>query len=256
MQLKFSKYQGTGNDFILIDARKNIELNTPQIQQLCHRNFGIGSDGLLLLKNSDNYDFKMQFFNPDGSEATFCGNGGRCIVKFAFDNNIINKECVFEAADGIHKTTIKENKVKLQMINVTDIKIFEDLIYLNTGTHHTVKFVEQLDDSQIQNASKSRYDKRFKPFGTNVNFVEINKDNSIKLRTYEKGVEAETLSCGTGVVASALALAIKNKLQQGRINVYTRGGELQVEFNYKNNRFEQVFLIAPAIKVFEGLINI
>lgn len=254
MDLEFLKYQASGNDFIMIDGRNDIKLNPEQIKFLCDRHFGIGSDGILIIRNSKKFDFRMEFYNPDGTQATFCGNGGRCIVKFAQELKIINSECKFEAADGRHSAQIIKNKVKLQMIDVTDIKIFDDLIYLNTGTHHAVKFVNELNDELIENAPNIRYDKRFQPFGTNVNFVE-QAGSKLKVRTYEKGVEAETLSCGTGVVASALAYALNKKLNSGQITVKARGGELKVEFQKSLKGFENVYLIGEAKKVFKGSIS-
>lgn len=254
--MHFYKYHGTGNDFIMLDGRKNLQLTFEQIQKLCDRNFGIGSDGLLIVRKNKNADFTMEFYNPDGSVATFCGNGARCIVKFANFLQIIENETVFEAKDGLHIAKIIDENVDLQMINVENFKFVDDLIYMNTGTHHVVKFVENVDEIEIMNdARKIRYDKRFAPEGTNVNYVQICEDY-IKIRTYEKGVEAETLSCGTGVTASAIAFAIKKNISNSIVNVKAKGGNLRVSFEKENNIFKNIHLIGNAVKVFEGQIDI
>ncbi len=256
MKIDFYKYHGTGNDFIMIDGRTGIELSTEQIQFLCDRHFGIGSDGLLIVRNSHDYDFRMQFYNPDGSEGSFCGNGARCIVKFAKQLDIIANKCFFIAKDGIHKAQIINENVQLQMIDVADYKIYDDLIYLNTGTQHAVVFVDDIDRIDIKNsATKIRFDQRFAPQGTNVNFIQKYKDG-IKIRTYEKGVEAETLSCGTGVVASSLAYALEHKIEKGRIRVKAKGGDLSVDFEKNETGFEKIFLTAQAKLVFFGEIDV
>lgn len=253
--MKFYKYHGTGNDFIMIDGRNNIQLSTEKIQQLCNRNFGIGSDGILIIRNNSQVDFTMEFYNPDGSLATFCGNGARCIVKFAQELQIIDNNCTFEAKDGLHKAKIINQKVDLQMIDVEKHEFIEEMIYLNTGTQHLVKFANNIDAIQIMTeAPVLRYNKHFEPSGTNVNFVE-ETENNIKIRTYEKGVEAETLSCGTGVTASAIAYAIKNNITKSTINVQTKGGNLQVSFEKNNEKFTNIHLIGNAIKVFKGEIS-
>jgi len=253
--MKFHKYHGTGNDFIMIDGRNNFQFSTEQIKNLCHRNFGIGSNGVLIIRNNKKVDFTMEFYNPDGSVATFCGNGARCIVNFAKQLQIIDNDTIFEAKDGFHKAQIIHNLVDLQMIDVENHKIFNDIIYMNTGTHHVVKFVENVDEIDIlKEAPLIRYSKNFKPEGTNVNYVQI-IDNDIKIRTYEKGVEAETLSCGTGVTASALAFAIKNNYRKKLINVQTKGGDLQVSFEKSKLKFTDIHLIGNAEKVFEGEIS-
>ncbi|MEA3450721.1 MAG: diaminopimelate epimerase [Bacteroidota bacterium] len=256
MKIHIYKYQGTGNDFVMIDGRDGITLSDEQIVFLCNRNFGVGSDGLIILRNSVDYDFQMEFYNPDGSEATFCGNGARCIVKFAQKLNIIDNECTFVAKDGKHSAQIIDDKVKLQMIDVENIRAYDDLIYMNTGTHHSVVFVDNVDTVEInESAPKIRFDDRFAPDGTNVNFIQKYK-TGIKVRTFEKGVEAETLSCGTGVVASALAFAIKNNISGRNISVYAKGGDLSVDFNKNINGFVNVFLTGMAKFVFDAYIEL
>ena len=256
MKIHFYKYHGTGNDFIVIDGRKGITINKEQIQFLCDRHFGVGSDGLLIVRNSEEYDFRMEFYNPDGSEATFCGNGARCIVKFARELNIIDNSCIFVAKDGEHFARIIDEKVKLKMIDVDNIKIFEDLIYINTGTHHSVVFVDNVDKVNIEKiAPKIRYDERFAPEGTNVNFVQ-QSENAIKVRTFEKGVEAETLSCGTGAVASVLSYSIKKQISSQEIKVKVKGGDLWVSFEKNSDVFTNVYLIGSALLVFDAYIEV
>lgn len=256
MKTDFYKYHGTGNDFVMIDGRDGRFFSAQQIRSLCNRHFGIGSDGLLIIRNDDELDFKMEFFNPDGSEATFCGNGARCIVKFANQLGIVENKCEFVAKDGKHSAEILNDKVSLRMIDIADIKVFDDLIYLNTGTHHTAVFVDDVEAIDINSvAAKIRFDNRFSPLGTNVNFIQAYEDG-IKVRTYEKGVEAETLSCGTGVVASALAYCLKNDFSLQEIKVKVKGGNLEVKFEKDNERFINVFLIGPAVLVYSGEIEI
>lgn len=255
MNLKFWKYQATGNDFILFDGRNDLRLDTEQIKFLCDRHFGIGSDGILIVRKSDSYDFRMEFFNPDGSEATFCGNGGRCIAKFANEILDFPQNLKFIAKDGKHEAKVSGKKVRLQMRNVDVIKKYNDLIYLNTGTHHAVIFTEKEIENINEIARPVRYDERFAPEGTNVNFVRV-RDGKLYVRTYEKGVEAETLSCGTGVVASALAFAYEYHISESRVEVLTKGGHLSVDFNKIGDKFSKIFLTGEALKVFEGEIEI
>ncbi|HPT02799.1 MAG TPA: diaminopimelate epimerase [Bacteroidales bacterium] len=258
--LHFDKYQGTGNDFILVDDRKqHRDFNGKTIVKLCDRRFGIGSDGLLLLRERQGYDFEMLFFNPDGSRATFCGNGARCISAFAASLGVIQDEASFLAPDGAHKASVlsrngNDSLVSISMIDPVIYHHSEDYTYLNSGTYHVVKFVPDPDAVEIMKAGPEiRYDGRFAPAGTNVNFARINQD-SVYVRTYEKGVEAETLSCGTGVTATAIAASLRT----GRtdVRVVTKGGELRVHFSRKDNNFEGVFLEGPAVKVFSGSINL
>lgn len=257
MILDFFKYQGSGNDFIMIDGRKGLNISVEIIKRLCDRHFGVGSDGILVIDNSENADFKMIFYNPDGSRATFCGNGARCIVKFANYLKIINQNAHFVADDGIHYSEIIDNLVKLKMTDVQNVKLYEDLVYINTGTHHVMKFVENIDEIDIINEAKPiRYSSNFEPAGTNVNFVQKINKNTLKIRTYEKGVENETLSCGTGTVASALAYFLISKEQTNCINVYTKGGLLKVDFNsIENNCFKDIYLTGAAEFVFSGKID-
>ena len=255
----FVKYHATGNDFILIDNRAgNYDTNRKFVSYLCHRRFGIGADGLILLNSSEKYDFEMLYFNSDGREATMCGNGGRCIVAFASYHNIINKTCIFSASDGIHKARILKRDqnityVDLQMSDVKEIQKNKNNYILNTGSPHLVKFtnrVEQLD--VLHNGRSIRYSDQFKEEGVNVNFVEVRPDNTLFVRTYERGVENETLSCGTGVVASAIAHAYRSATQIEEVNISTPGGMLNVKFKQQFNIFTDISLAGPATFVFEG----
>lgn len=262
MKIKFYKYQATGNDFIIIDAREeNLVLEKKDIQFLCDRHFGIGSDGLIIFGNSDKADFSMQFFNPDGSGGMMCGNGGRSIVKFASDKGVIYDSCSFIAPDGLHFATINEDIVSLKMVNPTLLQRFEDGYYINTGTSHFVVFENSLNEIDIIKKGRAlRYDERFSPYnGCNVNFVEEISANNLKIQTYERGVEDETLACGTGICAAALTYSIEKGLKNGKhtVNISAKGGDLQVEFEKKSdNSLSEVYLIGTANSVFEGEIEI
>lgn len=259
MQLHFYKYQGTGNDFILIDNRKNeIDLTTEQIKWLCDRRFGVGADGLMMLEIEPGADFKMVYFNSDGNESSMCGNGGRCISAFAKKIGVINDRAKFIAIDGVHEAVIHEGFVSLKMNDVKSIEKNEDHFYLNTGSPHYVKFVEDVNQYNVfEEGKKIRYNDRFAAEGTNVNFIE-KKDDVVFVRTYERGVEGETLSCGTGVTASALVAAI-NGIATGKnyCKISTLGGDLRVKFDkVLETNFYNIWLEGPAEFVFEGQIEI
>lgn len=259
MQLHFYKYQGTGNDFILLDNRKNeIQLTTEQIAFLCNRRFGIGADGLMLLELEPGADFKMVYFNSDGNQSSMCGNGGRCISAFAAKMGLMNDRAKFIAIDGIHEAVIHEGFVSLKMNDVKSIEKTEDFFFLNTGSPHYVKFVENVDSYNVfEEGKKIRNNERFLAEGTNVNFIE-RKEDSVFVRTYERGVENETLSCGTGVTASALVAALSG-MSTGKnyCKVSTLGGELRVKFDkVLESNFYNIWLEGPAEFVFEGDIHI
>lgn len=260
MQLSFYKYQGTGNDFILIDNRSNeISLTTEQIHFLCDRRFGIGADGLMLLEVEPGSDFKMVYYNSDGNPSSMCGNGGRCITAFAKHLGIIKNTAKFLAIDGIHEAAIDENEiVSLKMQDVKSVEVGNDYFYLNTGSPHFVKFVNNVQTFDVKNmGALIRYNDRFKEEGTNVNFIERVEDN-LFVRTYERGVEDETYSCGTGVTAAALVAAIKG-VSNGKNNCFikTLGGNLEVKFErVLEQNFYNIWLIGPAQKVFNGIIEI
>ncbi len=268
MNLFFQKYQGTGNDFVMIDDRteKFDAKNTKLIEKLCDRRFGIGADGLILLQNDKDSDFKMVYFNADGREGSMCGNGGRCIVAFAHSLGIFTENTVFNAVDGLHEADIKDGIVSLKMKDVDNIEIGEGFYWLDTGSPHYVAYVDQLADFDVFNRGKAiRYSERFREKGTNVNFVERIGDKCLSVRTYERGVEDETLSCGTGVTACAIAESYANPAMNGisnlglgreyEIKIKVLGGDLSVAYHKKDNQFTNIFLKGKAEKVFEGNIN-
>jgi len=259
MNLTFYKYQGTGNDFVIIDNRNNaIELTTAQVKKLCDRRFGIGADGLMLLNSKAGYDFEMIYYNADGRESTMCGNGGRCLVKFAYNLGIHKKKYLFIAVDGEHEATVEDNGwVHLKMKNVDGMerKHYTDYM-LDTGSPHYIKNITNLQHFDVVKSGKDiRYSDEFRNAGINVNFVEQN-GNSIFVRTYERGVEDETLSCGTGVTAAALVYA-HNDNGFNRVNVQTLGGKLAVEFDKTGETsFRNIWLCGPADFVFKGEVEL
>lgn len=254
MEIQFYKYQGTGNDFIILDNRdgKYNSLTDSAIAKMCHRKFGIGADGLMLLENEDGFDFKMRYHNADGKEGSMCGNGGRCLVKFAHDHGIIKDAYHFIASDGPHDATIQENGlVRLKMKDVDNVSVSAESSVLNTGSPHYIHWVTDLDGFDVFNQGRSiRYNDVYKAEGINVNFVKKEEDG-IRVRTYERGVEDETLSCGTGVTAAAIASS--GTMGQQHINVQVEGGALSVSFNrIGENHFTDVWLIGPATFVYSG----
>lgn len=262
MDIPFFKYQGTGNDFVILDNR-NLQwealLSTEQIAFLCDRRFGIGADGLILLSDSPDQDFRMIYYNADGRESSMCGNGGRCIVAFAQKVGLIDEHCTFEAIDGLHEASIAGTQVKLKMGKPHGLhSISSDAVWLDTGSPHYVQFqdtaVSQLNVDQA--GSKIRYSEPFKKEGTNVNFVNVLGKAHLQVRTYERGVEAETLSCGTGVTACAYAYLKSQPEGVETIQVQTEGGKLSVEVNNFQQADEAVYLIGPATFVFEGNISL
>lgn len=255
MKQTFYKYQATGNDFVMIDNRQqNFDKNnTKLISLLCDRRFGIGADGLILLENHTTHDFKMVYYNADGNQSSMCGNGGRCLVAFAKQLGIISNKAVFEAIDGLHHATIEGDIVKLQMQNVDAVENHRTHIFLDTGSPHHVQFEASIDDFDIKTkGAKIRYGAPYNEAGSNVNFVKKQSDSSFKVRTYERGVENETLSCGTGVTAVALAMHYIGETEKNLITLQTQGGNLQVSFNIENGVYNNVWLIGPATMVFQG----
>ncbi len=258
MMYTFYKYQGTGNDFIMIDNRQGIfnKNNTKLISFLCDRRFGIGADGLILLENHDTYDFKMIYFNSDGNESSMCGNGGRCIASFAQFLNVVENKCTFEAIDGMHKAILHDDQVSLLMQDVSGIENHGSHLFLNTGSPHHVQLESMLKDLDIkEEGAKIRYGKPYNEVGTNVNFVKKLSDNSFAIRTYERGVEDETLSCGTGVTAVALAMNYIGETEKNLVQLETEGGRLEVAFKKSENGFEDIWLKGPAKQVFKGEIE-
>lgn len=258
MPLSFNKYHGTGNDFILIDNRnEEVVLSTEQIKFMCDRHMGIGADGLMLLQLADGYDFKMVYYNSDGRESTMCGNGGRCITAFAKKLGIIEDKARFIAIDGEHESFFTDDLISLHMKNVEGIFSAETFFELNTGSPHYVHFTDYVNELDVKKeGALIRYSPRYKDEGINVNFVEKINEHEIFVRTYERGVENETLSCGTGVTACSLVLKQKNTGLQ-TVKVHTPGGELQVTMNnLGENKFQDIWLTGKAIHVFSGQIDL
>lgn len=261
MNLTFYKYQGTGNDFVMIDNRDLSfpKKNTSLINFLCDRRFGIGADGLILLENEEGYDFKMVYYNADGNESTMCGNGGRCLVAFAKQIGVIGDTTTFIAIDGEHHASIDTNQnVSLQMIDVDTLTVEEEFVFLNTGSPHHVQEVSNLKEFNIKKeGALIRYSHLYTANGgTNVNFVSpLDHANAFAVRTYERGVEDETLSCGTGVTAVAIAMKKTGKASSNHITLETQGGTLEVLFEEHNNVYTNIFLKGPATLVFKGSID-
>jgi diaminopimelate epimerase len=258
MTIVFNKYQGAGNDFIIIDNRKGRfnPSDSGLIKKLCDRRFGIGADGLILIKDSSEYNFEMQYFNSDGFEGSMCGNGGRCSADFALRNGITCNNMIFKAIDGTHKAISEKRIIRLQMNNVKDTVIIRDNYFINTGSPHYMIFNPNIDKIDVYNEGKKiRHSDDFAPGGTNVNFVEV-QESGIYVRTFERGVEDETLACGTGVTASAIATVLSGKSDKNSVDVRTRGGNLNVEFNIKGPEVTDIWLSGPATYVFEGEIEV
>lgn len=259
MQFTFYKYHGTGNDFVIFDNRENTfpKNNTKLIEFLCDRRFGIGGDGLMLLEKHPKFDFTMVYFNSDGSTSTMCGNGGRCLVAFAKKLGIVNEEAHFEASDGYHFARIEGELIALQMIDVSDIQLKDTYEYVFTGSPHHVQLVKNLSSFDVKNkGAQIRYSELYGEKGSNVNFVEQVNEATFNVRTYERGVEDETLSCGTGVTAVAIAMFETGKTKESVVELNVPGGKLKVSFVKDNNEYKNVFLTGPAQFVFEGSIEI
>ncbi len=269
--MKFYKYQGTGNDFVMIDNRNEVfpKADIKLIEKLCDRRFGIGADGLILLENESGVDFKMVYFNSDGNQSTMCGNGGRCLVAFAKQLNIISNQATFTAIDGLHYATVLENgTVSLQMQDVLEVRVEPNYFFLNTGSPHHVQLVNNLQQYDVKaTGGKIRYGALYKKEGSNINFVSKIAHNHFAIRTYERGVEDETLSCGTGATATAIAMyvaektkaingngALQNVTNKITQDIDVQGGTLTVTFSENNGIFSNIFLVGPATFVFEGII--
>jgi diaminopimelate epimerase len=260
MQLHFYKFQGTGNDFIIVDNfhQQAPEISRKQMIHLCHRRFSIGADGIIFLNKVNGYDFGMEYYNADGRESTMCGNGGRCLVKFAHLTGIHKTEYNFMAIDGPHQAEIEmSGDVRLKMKEVNKIEYHHSYAVLNTGSPHFVKFATHVEEIDVlATGSDIRNSSAFAAEGINVNFVETIDEDSIFVRTYERGVEDETLSCGTGVTAAAL-LCAHNENGFNTVNVRTKGGLLRVEFDkYSDQYFNNIWLCGPAEMVFKGEVKL
>ncbi|MEP5254767.1 MAG: diaminopimelate epimerase [Winogradskyella arenosi] len=253
--MTFYKYQGTGNDFVIVDNRLQIidKNNTKQIAQLCDRRFGIGADGFILLENDENVDFKMVYYNADGNESSMCGNGGRCIVAFAKFLGLIDNETEFIAIDGLHKAKFENGLVHLQMQDVSDVETYDTHLFLDTGSPHHVTLVPELKALEVKTTgAEIRYGAPYYDAGTNVNFVDQIDDDHFAVRTYERGVEDETLSCGTGVTAVALAMHHSGKTKAQEVRLETEGGPLKVSFKSGAEGYNDIWLVGPAQQVFKG----
>ncbi|MES2688750.1 MAG: diaminopimelate epimerase [Bacteroidota bacterium] len=270
MQLTFYKYQGTGNDFVMIDDRDltfPVE-DTALVERLCNRRFGIGADGLILLQPHDATAYYMKYYNSDGRESSMCGNGGRCLAAFALHQHVVDAAHTFMAVDGLHDVTYEGDQrkglwVKLKMKDVDLVEQRQDHAYvLNTGSPHFVQFTNDAltDYGVVQEAKKIRYNNEFTEQGINVNFINLLGLHHIAIRTYERGVEDETLSCGTGVTAAAISTVLMNKLPEGThtIDVNSAGGRLKVALTYdaSTQGFSNIWLQGPATFVFKGSVEI
>lgn len=262
MIVEFFKYQGTGNDFVILDNREGRwdKLSEKTVNHLCDRRFGIGADGLMLLNTQAPYDFGMKYYNSDGRESSMCGNGGRCLVAFAHKMGIVQEEYTFEAIDGLHRAQVLEGgEVRLEMMLPQHMRCIDsETWWIDTGSPHFVQF--RTDDWNSWDVyglgKKVRYSEEFAPNGTNVNFAQALDDYSLVVRTYERGVENETLSCGTGVTAAAYLYLHKQDQETGLVKVRTRGGRLRIGVTGKGTKEEKVYLQGPATFVYKGEIEI
>lgn len=258
---KFYKYHGAGNDFVIIDGRESgFDSSRNNVAALCHRRTGIGADGLMILENHPQAEFLMRYFNADGGEATMCGNGGRCMALFANHLDIGTEHKYFMGVDGEHTADIISDngttgRVCLQMIDVESVEDNKSYMFLNTGSPHYIEFCDSVRGVDVFNrGSKIRNSEAFAPIsGTNVNFVEYVAEGHIRVRTFERGVEDETLACGTGSVASAIAASLRFAPTVNKWRVDVEGGELEVSFEVsQGGGYNSIFLEGPAVKVFEG----
>ena len=264
MNIEFYKFEGTGNDFIMLDGR-DIDysfLTQQQVEHLCNRRFGIGADGLIILTPDAEYDFRMVYYNSDGRLSTMCGNGGRCLMAFSNMLQYTGNKAKFIAVDGEHEATVNTNvgnnwEVSLKMIDVVGFEKIGDDYFINTGSPHYVRFVNNADEVDVYTEGrKVRYSNRFAAEGTNVNFISL-ENGKVNVRTYERGVEDETLSCGTGVTAAAITARLHGVQSDGGIYpIATKGGNLNVRFTYNNGQFGDVWLTGPAKFVYKGLVEV
>ncbi len=260
METEFSKYHGTGNDFVMIDNRDGRfpKENAILVERLCDRRFGIGGDGLILLEDDKSSDFRMVYFNSDGREGSMCGNGGRCTVAFARQLGLIGKTTKFNAADGAHEAVISESgDILLKMQDVSKMDINPDYIFLDTGSPHHIEYVKNLGDVDVKvRGAELRYGGLYGDAGSNINFAFQESADIFSVRTYERGVEDETFSCGTGAVAVAIASHATGKTKAENIEIRVLGGSLRVKFESKNGIYRNVVLSGPATFVYSGKISI
>jgi len=265
MKIQFYKYQGTGNDFVMIDNRDRCidNYDSEFISNLCDRKYGIGSDGLILIENNNDLDFTMKYFNSDGSELGMCGNGARCVTQFAKKLDIINNSAIFQASDGAHHAEIINNnyvRVKMNDIDMSNYDLIDknfDNIYLHNGSPHLIINSNDIDKIDVFNEGrKIRYGDKYKDEGVNINFVDFTFNSSLcKVRTYERGVEGETLSCGTGAVAVAVVLNYSKITNKEEIIISMKGGNLKVSFNRLGDNFSNIWLYGDVAEIYKGEIN-
>lgn len=253
MEIAFNKYQGTGNDFIMIDGRfKTVNISVEQLVKICHRRFGVGADGLIILKQHPEVDFEMDYYNADGSKS-FCGNGSRCAQAFAKELGMIDDESTFIAIDGRHEGICSENVFATRMGDVNAIEEIGSDFYLHTGSPHYIRFVDELSSLDVEKEGRAiRNSADFREEGVNVNFVSI-EGQTLRVRTYERGVEAETYSCGTGVTAAAISYLYRQNSYQNYVELNTLGGRLKVFLDRtEKTEFKSIWLEGPAEKVYSG----
>ena len=258
MKINFDKYHGCGNDFIIINNLSNTfpKDSENQIKKICNRRFGIGADGFILINYNDKLPFEMIYYNSDGKISTMCGNGGRCVMHYCYNNDIIDNKSEFLACDGIHYGIINDDYVKVSMSDVNGYKKYNDYLFLNTGSPHLVKCVNDVSSLDLINISRNIQKSNRFDNGVNVNLVSRKNDNLYQIRTYERGVEDETLSCGTGAVASAIALNILSLINSKTVNLDTKGGLLTVDFNKSNSKYTDIHLSGKVKKVFTGILEL
>ncbi len=259
MRLEFFKYQGAGNDFVIFDNRDGLfpKDNVALIRKICDRRFGVGGDGLMLLEDVEGFDFKMIYYNADGHPGSMCGNGGRCLVSFAHSLGLFDSQTLFQANGNRYTAHMSNDKVSLNMLDVNRLETSDGHVFLDTGSPHHVQFEENLKKLDVFSMGrKIRFGDPYSEEGTNVNFVEQVNDNTFKVRTYERGVEDETLSCGTGVTAVALASHFLGKTTSERVRIQTEGGNLEVSFKASDGKFTDIVLTGPATFVYKGEIEL
>lgn len=259
-KLHFYKYHGTGNDFIIFDGRTgdiHSQMTQQVIESICHRRFGIGADGIMILEDHPTADFNMVYYNADGKPSSMCGNGGRCLVAFAERMGVFQDRCTFMATDGLHEATIKDGWVELKMIDVDQLEHHGDDAILDTGSPHYITSCPNLDQLDIIPAAHAiRYNDRFTKEGINVNFLQTT-DSGIRIRTYERGVEGETWACGTGATAAAIAYVHQHDLNgHQEVAIKVEGGHLSVKVNRQGEGYKDVWLCGPAQFVFEGEVGV
>jgi len=257
-KIHFTKYQGTGNDFVMLDNLQGDynDITIPEIVFLCNRKTGIGADGLIKISKHEKYDFEVEYYNADGTQS-FCGNGARCSVAFAHTLMKLNSQVYFIAIDGFHRANKLENdEISIEMLDVRSIEDLNDSFVLDTGSPHFVKFSDDKEMEIVDFGKEIRYSPLFREKGINVNLVEVLSENNLFVQTYERGVEDETLSCGTGVTACALAYNRKFNTSSEIIDIKTKGGDLNVSFEKDEEGYKNIWLTGPAVAVFKGEINV